>query len=392
MARILCAWELGAGLGHIRPLAALGRALRDGGDEAVLALANLGQASAMAAPFRWYQAPLLKLAPNPKQAPLSATDVLAQVGFADGEQLAQVLRAWLALFRLEQPRAVVCDSAPAALLAARIAGLPRIGFGNGFTSPPRTDPMPAMRPWLPSDPQALAEIDAGVLAAVNRALAIVGAQPLPRASALFETDCDLFRTFEPLDPFGPRAGEYIGPLDDTRGGLAVDWLGREGPRFLAYLRPEYPYRRDVTTALAAVPGESIVAIPGLAEPEALSLSSSRVRVFAQAVDLERLIDAADVVVGHGGAGLSAQALRAGKPQALLPMQLEQLLTASRIAALGAASFVEGAPASLAYWLGELAGNAAFREAASRIAAPIAGHSSRAAAAHAAARVAALARG
>ena len=50
-----------------------------------------------------------------------------------------------------QPQVVVADYAPTALLAARACGIPRVTVGTGFALPRLSDPLPALRPWVPVD-------------------------------------------------------------------------------------------------------------------------------------------------------------------------------------------------------------------------------------------------
>jgi hypothetical protein len=55
------------------------------------------------------------------------------------------VRSWLELWKLLKPDVIVTDYAPSAILSAKIAGIPTLPFGPGFSIPPGQDPMPAFR-------------------------------------------------------------------------------------------------------------------------------------------------------------------------------------------------------------------------------------------------------
>jgi UDP:flavonoid glycosyltransferase YjiC (YdhE family) len=59
----------------------------------------------------------------------------------------------------------------------------------------------------------------------------------------------------------------------------------------------------------------------------------------QPLDMEQARASCDLAVCHGGAGTTAAMLLAGKPLLLIPMQMEQTMTARRAEMLGAAVVV-----------------------------------------------------
>src|SRR5688572_18041129 len=156
MARVLCAWEFGGDLGHVRRWMPIARELRAGGHEPLLVfrdLASLGEAARES--FDWFQAPLLRAPARQNPSPLNASDILLNLGYDDAAGLAGALRAWLSLVELAKPDLVVADYAPTALLAARAARLPRLTIGTGFSVPRLGDPLPSLRDWAPSQEEVL---------------------------------------------------------------------------------------------------------------------------------------------------------------------------------------------------------------------------------------------
>ena len=68
MARILCAWEFGEDLGHVRRLVPIARELRRLGHEAAFVVRDLAPRGVHGLErFEWFQAPLFR--PPPTQDP-----------------------------------------------------------------------------------------------------------------------------------------------------------------------------------------------------------------------------------------------------------------------------------------------------------------------------------
>jgi UDP:flavonoid glycosyltransferase YjiC (YdhE family) len=95
------------------------------------------------------------------------------------------------------------------------------------------------------------------------------------------------------------------------------------------------------------------------------LSRDALRVVPSPVALASLLAGATLCVCHGGAGLSAQAMKAGVPLALLPFHLEQSLVTRRLQAYGAATArtAEQGVDGLADWLRAALADGGLRERA-----------------------------
>lgn len=390
MARVLLAWEFGGDLGHVRRLTAVAAALRAQGHEAALAAADLRTLGAAEAEL--FQAPLLNPPPAPDPSPLSASDILLNLGLGDSAELASALRGWLTLFDLWSPDGVAADYAPTALLAARIRGIARVSLGSGFAMPPASDPLPALRDWLETDAATLAAIDARLLGAVARAYERLRATQAPPRAAheIFAADLQVLCTFPEIDPLGPRTNAaYVGPVARGAADASVEWRASARVRVFAYLKPDEARFASLLGALAGVAGDVIVAAPGLAPGEATRLSQGPLRVFARTLNLERVLDDADLCVCHAGPGVAAAALCAGVPLALVPGHLEQFLVARRLAEVGVAELLGPHEPSgdLAGWLHAILARQDLRDGARRLAAVYRGHSFEGAAAEAARRIA-----
>lgn len=394
MARVLCAWELGSGLGHLGRLIPVARELRGMGHEVVMVLRDTSVMDVTRSEgFQTLAAPLLQSRAEKNPSPLNLPDVLLNLGYDDSRALHGALRGWQSMLDLVAPDVVMADYAPMALVAAGIARVPRITVGSGFALPPPGDPVPALRSWAAADPKVLQALDDRLAARLRSAAGPALQGVAFSARSFFEAETHLLCTFPEIDPFGPREGvEYLGPPGNVNRGLDVSWNGADGARVLAYLKPGAPRVDAVLAALASLDAEVIVAYPGIEAEAAASLSRGSLRVFHKPVEVGPLIAGASLAVFHAGPGFAGQALVAGVPMALLPTHLEQFLVAQRVqqAGLGEIASPEQPAPEFREWFARLMSPGPVREAAKRESRKHAGHSFAAAAREAALRIAALA--
>jgi len=211
MSRILYVWELGAGYGHVGSVLPLAVELKGRGHEIIFALRDLAHAERFLGRrgFPLLQAPIWITPRRGPDLPVNYAEMLANFGFLDRLGLTGMVKAWRSLYALVQPDLTVIDHAPTALLAARGTGMRRILVGTGFYSPPRTSPMPSLRPWLNVPPERLLESERQVVATINELSGDLGMKPLDVLADLFDADADFLCTFAELDHY-PRAGAVLG--------------------------------------------------------------------------------------------------------------------------------------------------------------------------------------
>ncbi len=396
MARVLCAWEFGGDLGHVRRLIPIARELRAMGHSIVFAIRDSAYLNGVLTEgFEALLAPLLRVPAAVTVSPLNFSDILLNLGFDDWRGLHGALRAWRSMYALIEPDVLVADYAPTALIAARTVQLKRVTVGTGFSQPRLASPSPALRPWVASDPNVLRAIDDRVLGVVRTALAGISERVPENPAALFEADAHLLCTFAELDPFGARAGvEYVGPQGDAASGVNVDWPAGARARVFAYLKPADARFAAVLGALARADADVIVAAPGLAPEAALAASHATMRVVAAPVNLERILGAASLCVCHSGPGVVARALAAGVPMALLPQHLEQYLVALRMREAGCAELIspDEPPPDFHAWFTRMLRRADLGDAARVRAAALGEYSFAAGTRRAAVRIAAIAQG
>lgn len=342
MSRILLAWELGAGFGHLGPFLGLAPRLLERGHTLYIAARDV--ASAVKAvgdlPITVFQAPLCLNSYNGLQEPpLNFAEILMRYGYLDPPMLRAMISAWRALLVTTRAELLIADHAPTALLAARLSGVPTAVIGTPFSVPPDVHPTPSMRKWMDVPAARLADSDAHVLAAVNAALPD-GAQPITSIRTIFSGAAQFFLGVPETDFYGPRdAAIYLGPNSYSTGTAMPAWPDGAGRRVLAYLHGDYQHTAAAMRALAAQ-GARVIAYVSAVDPQVRQLMLTLgVTVAAEPVDMVRLLAQADLCVTHGpGAALAA--LQAGVPLLMVPKQLENMLFALALQRMGVAALID----------------------------------------------------
>jgi UDP:flavonoid glycosyltransferase YjiC (YdhE family) len=370
VSRILFAWELGGGFGHLGPFLPIARRLIERGHEITLAVREVDRAAATfgALPVRVVQAPVcLKNYGGLSDPPLNYAEILMRYGYLDAPLLRGLVRSWRDLIELTQADAVVADHAPTALLAARMQGVPRVALGSPFAVPPQASPTPNMRPWIGVPRERLESSDATVLANINSALA-AGTPRLGAVHEIFDGAHALFTGAPELDPYGPRdPNDYVGLLAGPVGLAPPVWPDGAGPAVFAYLIGEYRHIGAAIDALAASQARCAVYLRDADAALRRKHATSRLAFSAGPVDLDAAVAGSALCVCHGNVGTVMGILRFGRPMLLLPMQLEHFLLASRLENLGIAVVVhpEGQPLDIAGALARALREAATLSAAAR---------------------------
>lgn len=341
--KIAFAWELGENFGHIARSLPIAQRVRSKGCNVVFAVRDIEVAHSLLTP---QQIPFVA-APRPlenlqlRHTPANYGQILAECGYARRSSLRAMLVAWMNVWRLVQPGAVVVDHSPTALLAARALGIPAMLLGTGFTIPPDADPLPPINPWDKIPLEELRRSDDVVLGNINDALNCVGADPLACIADLFTGLPALIATFPELDHYGSRTmGTFIGPFASATDHPKVSWTRTDGARVFAYLRMSVMGVESILRALKDVDGEVICAIPDIPNSLRTRLDTPSFRIYPHAVDLPSVLKNADVAVSYGGAGLTAEALTAGTPLLLVPQFIEQYLGARCVQRLGAGILID----------------------------------------------------
>jgi hypothetical protein len=340
MPRILIAWELGSGLGHVGPLRPVAEALSRRGHVVAIAVPNveLCRQAFAGTGVEVHDAPRLPISEKRLKVPCTYSDVLHDCGYSLAENLSAAVQAWRAIIDDFQPDLLLADHSPTALLASRGRNLATATIGISFACPADISPLPSLRREIPT-PHWAAEIEQTVLANMNAALTAHDAEPLERVSQIFgETDHNYLLTLETLDhyrawrePSSDHTSYW--PAAGSLPGVPCDWPTGSGvadaPRVFVYLRRNEPLL-SILRGLAFKKYPTICYAPHLSEADVACFTGSSVNVSTRPVDVPRLAQECSVAVLHGGNTTACQFLLAGVPMLILPTMLEQQLTGERI--------------------------------------------------------------
>jgi len=339
MANILFTWEFGGGSGHVTPYVELIRRLGQQGHRVFFALRYMDRAQKLEGTgATCLQAPLMP--PVDKQdRPPSADSfpaILALMGYRDAGAIRRCCEAWLELYREVDPALIIFDFSPTAMLAARVFPARRMAIGTGFHLPPEHEPLPDLRWHLGKRHRRsdLLAFEHGILAAVNEALAQLGAEPLRRLADIFQADVKLLRSYPELDHYPGRGkAEYAGVLRAPPG-ARPDWPGAGGPRIFAYLK-KFPALPTLFNYLNILKLPTLVYGDKLPLRAAWELGSDTLKFCDRAIDMSHVGRHADLAINNGGHGTVAELLAQGVPSLVLPLNLEQQLVGANVQRLGA---------------------------------------------------------
>jgi hypothetical protein len=371
------AWELGGGLGHVGRLKPLAKEALRRGHRVTLSLRDLTLTQALLsdldAPL--FQAPVWLHQVHGIPAPqISLAEILQGCGYLSVNTLRGLLKGWLSLFQSLKPDFVLADYAPAALLAARVLGIPHAATGIGFYLPPLNHPLPSLREWEPSQPGRMQASEAQLLNACNGALLEYGAPPLQMACEVLHGSHTFLQTWPELDHYhrDPAAGglRWWGPNIATNAGGTPEWPPGTGPEVFAYLNANHPDDAQVLVAVARLGCRCICYMPEVASGKSPPVVSPLISYAMAPVNVAATLATCKLWICHAGAGTLAQALLAGVPVFLLPTQSEQLLMARSIAQAGCGIYAGEGQRPLSYekLLAAMLGDSPYRKAAQAFAA------------------------
>lgn len=341
MSRVLLAWELGGGFGHLAPFLSLAPRLLERGHTLHIAAREIVGAGRAVGdlPIVVHQAPLcMQTYAGLQEPPLNFAEILMRYGYLDPPMLRAMIGAWRALLDATRTELLIADHAPTALLAARLTGIPTAVIGSPFAVPPDTHPTPNMRRWMEVPERRLIDSDARVLGAVNAALP-AGAEPVTAIREIFSGAAQFFLGVPETDPYGPRdSAIYLGPNGRSTGTAMPAWPEGKGRQVLVYLHGNYKHVEAAMRALAAGGNRVIAYVLGADQKLLQLIAALGVNVATEPVDMVRLLAQADICVTHGP-GAAFAALQAGVPILMLPKQLENFLFAQALQRMGVGALI-----------------------------------------------------
>jgi UDP:flavonoid glycosyltransferase YjiC (YdhE family) len=369
--RVLFCNELGEGSGHFAPYLSLLDALAGRGWQVAIALRSPAEAAEAASGrgYALYQAPVSTTAfAGLDSASFNYTEILHHFGYAHEATLRGLYLAWKNFLALARPDLVLANAAPTAHLAAQSLGIPVLAVGSGFHCPPAHDPLPLIRDWVPGIEARLEASENLARRTVDTVLASLG-EARPGAWAAIHAVPALLCTLPELDPFAsrPAGGRHIGMLPGANAAAARP----DSPScdVFAYLRVNQ-FIEPLLSDLRRSGLRTTIHCADMSQAERTRWRSAGLNVLDGPADLRAILPHCRLVIGYGGHNLTAEALLAGKPLLLLPVHLEQDLTAQSVVRLGAGLAVRPGERHPRFrrLLERLLGEAAFTDAAAGFAA------------------------
>lgn len=374
--RVLLAWEQGRNLGHLSRLSFVAKSVQQAGADPVWVvpphylndpqISNLHH-QRISVPSPRYNNP------DPGARTDSFADVLLSQGFGDFQHLLTGVEAWLRLLSEVDPSSVVLDYAPTAQLAALILGLPAFQITNGFDSPPPHCPIFGITVRGPY----LEKLNAKKVAQLSGVIAQVSMRLTGKSyslDSLINYPRRVFDGVAEMDPYASfRTHDFhVGPLealpllDTVQWPSRTDSSGQFSARIFAYVRDRASGDAWLK-ALSEIDCVAIVVAPYLSLQETKEPAHPNITVVNQPVNLLQVLPQADAVMSYGSVTLACRSLLLGKPQLVMPVDMEKCLFANRLAAEGVANLWRPGNQPLAAAIKNLMGSESVGQSARRIA-------------------------
>lgn len=330
-------------LGHITLIRTIGKQLIEQGHEVFAVIKDTlhAQMQLNDVGITWIQAPFSHSV-KPCGNIDNHADILSCRGYHDHLALAGLCKAWATIFRMCSPDRIICESSPTAALVARSLQIPVIAVDTGFFAPPLTDPLPSFKPLGLVSRSALRRKERSVLEIINKAQRLNGYPALDRFNDMFNVPT-LWMTWPEINHFGIHNEKFhLGPIYRGTGkGAIFEWKTKSAPHAFAYLKPGHKHSLGLLSNLLSQEIEVIAYLPGWGKSVINQLPNRHLLTASdKPVNFDGIMDKTDFLVSHTGLGTVHSFLLNGKPQVMLPQQMEQYLLSKSIEKTGLGCLVE----------------------------------------------------
>ena len=333
MSRILFAWEIGDGMGHITRMLVVASRLRELGHDCIFVFSDIELAGArvQTAGFDVLPAPKIRfwLENSVRKLPRSHGDILAKIGYSEETRLRPYLTAWKSIIKRIAPDMVVLDYAPTARLAVGDR-IPTIVIGDGFTLPPAVD---GRFPFFRDMPKIVDKKD------ILQTIAKIQTGPndwCPASLPDLLTGSRNFLIILPQLDFYAEQRDYsaIGPLiapplivEDVPSQICFGYLDAKHKATIEFM--DRFKNSDLTGAFFLI---------NIDPSQKIRLRRDGLKIFDYPQDwpqdMRELAKKAAVLIHHGGMGMSEVCLGLGRPQIILPTRLERTMNALNLKRTG----------------------------------------------------------
>ena len=332
MAHIMVGYELGGGHGHLYRLLPAVRALEAQGHRVTLFLRNIRENANLLAREQCALLPVPDLVENfsgnRSLAPFATyLDIMCIAGFNNRQTLDAGIKTWNTLLQQAAPDLVVADHSPVLLLAC-FGRYPVVQVADGFTLPP------AHRSQFPIFRRGgRPQFDPNHVLRVMRDVQRDNGMPIPETvTQPFRTAGRLVCSLPELDPYAARRRDpVVGPVL----GLQEPQALPDGPpHFFAYLDLQHQVTWPLLQGLKASGMSGEVYVKGMNGKVEALLKRTGLTVHREFQPFNDVLGRSTVILHHGSNGTCCAALSAGRPQIMIPTQMESRLMADALVAKG----------------------------------------------------------
>lgn len=348
MKHLVYCWEIGSGLGHMVPLAALVRSMVAQGHKVTCVLKQTEHAPRLLGDIpgvTWMVAPRSVLREHRLKYLINHADILHNNGgFHHADVLVALLHAWRRIFSELRADRVICDFSPTARLAATTLGIDVVNVDSGFSMPPLPErdnaPVPGFCASSEVSDAALLISEERTLHVANNALNAIGAATVPSFAGLFSGQV-WYRNWIEFNHFGHHAAElHLGQIFYRHGGELPVWPAGAAPKIFAYLRPDHPNSLPVLRAALARKYRVLAYLPGFDKASLAEFELNPLfKLSEQPLDLNRLPDDVAVSIWHSATGAVAHCLNNGMRMIFLPNHQEQKLACEALSRAGFSAYL-----------------------------------------------------
>lgn len=336
MKKVLFAWELGDGLGHVSRLLPIANILRDNGVECAFVVRNLIVTHSMIVRegYKVFQAPLVTPYAPPEvrdKVIASIGDVLATVGYVEPDKLTALTDGWAAIIDSFDPDLLITDYSPTAGLAA-FGERPVVPIGDWFTLPPGNWSEFRTFKDAPNrvDPERLQETVQEVQRRRGKALP-------DRVPALMHGARNFVVTIPELDPYkNYREDTETSPLRP----LPVPASQEPEQDYFAYLSHGYAGTQKALEALAQSNWTGDLYLRDANDEIRNRWRDRGLTIHNTPRPIEQAVASARVVIHHGGIGTLEQVLAIGRAQCIVPRHFEQQKNGEYLGKIGSATVMK----------------------------------------------------
>lgn len=330
--RILFAWELGGGFGHIVPIRVLSEKLLALGCEIYVAARELTYVAPVFAGLnvKLLQAPTKQgYRENPRIPTQSYAQLLYNNGFSSAHELEGLVAAWRNLFDLIKPDVVLFDHSPSALVAGRLYGFRKATLGVGFSVPPPGVPFGPFHRGVTGHNNMLHD-DNLVLQNVNDVLRAFDGPVLEKLDGLLHDRVEhFFLSLPEFDHFAARTPDaYHGPVLTSQGKRPA-WPGSHPRKAYIYMK-QFPGVEAFLKQLGQFDVSFIVFVPNIDRSILARCVARNVHYESGPLDLALVSEQVDFAVINANHSTSCQLVLAGIPTIMVPLQVEQYALALRL--------------------------------------------------------------